>query len=132
MITSKVVESTSSRTLQGFVEGHTEPSAVVFTDEMASYKGMARAHTAVKHSAKEFVKGMAHTNSIESHWATLKRGHDGVYHHMSVKHLDRYVTEFEGRHNRRPMDTIDQMRIMVKSAEGKSLRYVDLIADEEV
>ena len=51
---------------------------------------------------------MAHTNGMESHWAALKRGYDGVYHHMSAKHLPRYVTEFEGRHNRRPLDTADQ------------------------
>ena len=42
---------------------------------------------------------------IESFRAMLKRGQDGVYHHFSKKHLGRYVTEFEGRHNRRPLDT---------------------------
>ena len=66
---------------------------------------------------------------MESHWAALKRGYDGVYHHMSAKHLPRYVTEFEGRHNRRPLDTADQIAVMAKGAEGKSLRYADLIAD---
>ena len=38
---------------------------------------------------------------MESHWAALKRGYAGVYHHMSAKHLPRYVTEFAGRHNSR-------------------------------
>ena len=46
---------------------------------------------------------MAHTNGIESHWAMLKRGYVGVYHQMSAKHLPRYVAEFEGRHNSRPL-----------------------------
>ena len=49
----------------------------------------------------------AHTNGIESFWAALKRGYHGTYHHMSVKHLGRYVGEFEGRHNDRPADTVD-------------------------
>ena len=61
--------------------------------------------------------------------ASLKHGYDGVYHQMSAKHLHRYVTEFEGRHNRRPLDTADQMAAMAKSANGKQLRYTDLTAD---
>ena len=46
---------------------------------------------------------------------------------MSAKHLPRYVTEFEGRHNRRPLDTADQMSRMAKEADGKQLRYQDLV-----
>ena len=58
----------------------------------------------------------------------LKRGYVGTYHHMSVKHLDRYVTEFLGRHNARPLDTEVQMAAMAQSMDGKRLRYEDLIA----
>ena len=128
-ITSKVVGSTDSSTLQDFVEQNTDSDTTVYTDDAAAYKGLSRPHESVKHSVSEYVKGMAHTNGMESHWAALKRGYDGVYHHMSVKHLDRYVAEFEGRHNRRPLDTADQMAILAKGAEGKQLRYVDLIAE---
>lgn len=71
---------------------------------------------------------MAHTQGIESFWATLKRAHKGVYHQFSVKHLDRYVTEFAGRHNVRDEDTIDQMRNVVAGMVGKRLMYRDLIA----
>ena len=127
-IASQVVAHTDAPTLQGFVERNTEPDATVYTDEARAYRGMPRQHEAVKHSVSEYVRGMAHTNGMESHWAALKRGYDGVYHHMSEKHLDRYVTEFEGRHNRRPLDTVDQMSRMAKGAEGKRLRYQDLVA----
>ena len=65
-------------------------------------------HKAVNHSVGEYVRGMAHTNGIESFWAMLKRGYHGTYLHMSAKHLDRYVTEFAGRHNVREANTIDQ------------------------
>ena len=41
----------------------------------------------------EYVNGQASTNGVESFWAALKRGYHGVYHHMSPKHLDRYVTD---------------------------------------
>ncbi len=110
------------------VESRTEPSAQVYTDEAAAYRGLDRSHEAVSHSAREYVHGMAHTNGIESHWAMLKRGFVGVYHQMSVKHLPRYVAEFEGRHNSRPLDTMEQMSVVAHHMEGKRLRYVDLIA----
>ena len=127
-ITSEVVEATDAPTLQGFVERNTEPDAMVYTDDARAYKGIPRPHESVKHSVSEYVRGMAHTNGMESHWASLKRGYDGVYHHMSVQHLHRYVNEFAGRHNRRPLDTADQMATMARGAERKQLRYQDLVA----
>ena len=65
---------------------------------------------------------------MESFWSMLKRGYHGTYHHMSPKHLDRYVSEFAGRHNDRESDTIDQMTNMAQGMVGKRLRYKDLIA----
>ena len=127
-IQAKAVDSTDKATLQGYVLDSTDVQATVYTDEHAAYQGLGRKHETVTHSAKEYVKGMAHTNGIESHWAMLKRGHDGVYHHFSVKHLPRYVNEFSGRHNQRPIDTQAQMSAMAKSGEGKRLRYQDLVA----
>lgn len=58
----------------------------------------------------------------------LKRGYVGVYHRMSPEHLPRYIGEFEGRHNIRGEDTIDQMRAAARGAEGKRLKYRDLTA----
>ena len=71
---------------------------------------------------------MAHTNGIESFWATLKRAHKGVYHHFSVKHLQRYVDEFAGRHGVRELDTIDQMGVVASRMAGKRLSYMELVA----
>ena len=69
----------------------------------------------------------AHTNGIESFWSILKRGYHGIYHKMSPKHLNRYVSEFSGRQNMRNKDTIDQMGCVIEYMEGKRLRYCDLI-----
>ena len=82
----------------------------------------------VNHSAREYVRGMAHTNGIESFWAMLKRGHHGTFHKMSVKHLHRYVNKFAGRHNIRDLDTIDQMALIAKGLIGKHLPYRQLKA----
>ena len=130
-IAAKVVRTTDTATLQGFIVDQTDVQATVYTDEHAGYKGMGRRHEAVKHSAKEYVHGMAHTNGIESHWAMLKRGYVGTYHQMSTKHLGRYVNEFSGRHNQRPMNTSEQMTAIARGMDGKRLRYVDLIGPEE-
>ena len=126
-VSAQVVEHTDARTLQGFVLDKTEVTAMVYTDDAGAYQGLPRVHETVKHSAKEYVNGRAHTNGIESFWAMLKRAHDGVYHHFSTKHLHRYVSEFEGRHNVRPLDTADQMTSMALGAVGRQLPYATLI-----
>ncbi len=97
--------------------------ATVYTDEAKSYAGLPYRHETVKHSAGEYVRQQAHTNGIESFWATLKRAHKGVYHKFSVKHLQRYVTDFAGRHNVRSLDTLDQFAHIVRGMVGKRLTY---------
>ena len=129
-VKAKVVSNTWAETLQGFVTDHTEEGATVYTDDARAYKGMpGRHHESVKHSAGEYVRDMAHTNGLESFWSLLKRGHDGTFHHLSRKHLDRYVSEFSGRHNIRNADTADQMAIIAKDMVGRRLTYADLIAN---
>ncbi|MYA89551.1 MAG: IS1595 family transposase [Boseongicola sp. SB0662_bin_57] len=128
-VVAKVIPDTTARTLQGFVEGHTEPTAQVYTDTGGSCMGLDRAHESVNHSAGEYVREQAHTNGIESFWATMERAHKGVYHKFSKKHLQRYVDEFSGRHNARDADTLVQIRGIVSGMVGKELRYDDLIAN---
>ena len=127
-VQAQVVESTDKVTLQGFVVENTTPATVVYTDEARAYTGLPREHQTVGHSVGEFVREQAHTNGLESFWAMLKRGYIGTYHHISPKHLHRYVDEFSGRHNVRPLDTLDQMAAVVQRAAGKRLTYQELIA----
>ena len=126
-VQAEVVEATDKATLQGFVVENTTPDTVVYTDEAMAYSGLPRTHLAVGHGVGEYVREQAHTNGLESFWSMLKRGYTGTYHHISPKHLHRYVDEFSGRHNVRPLDTIDQMELVVRRAAGKQLRYKDLI-----
>ena len=118
-----VVESTDKPTLQTFVGERVADDATVYTDEHRAYVGLPHNHHAVKHSVSQYVDGQAHTNGMESFWATMKRGYHGVYHHMSPQHLFRYAAEFEGRHNDRPKDTIDQIRNLIAGMDGKRLPY---------
>lgn len=126
---AEVTPSTDKMALQGFVHKHTAPGATVYTDEAQAYKGLPGVkHEAVKHSVGEYVNGQATTNGIESFWALMKRGYYGTYHHWSTKHMERYIDEFEGRFNARSLDTIDQMRLIAMSMNGKRLKYNDLVA----
>ena len=127
-VNAEVVQTADAKTLQGFVQDSTEPGATVYTDGSSVYKGLANMnHEAVQHSIGEYVNGMAHTNGIESFWSMLKRGFYGTYHKMSVKHLQRYVNEFAGRHNVRDLDTIQQMAALAHGMGGKRLTYRQLV-----
>ena len=131
-IRTKVIPNTTRKTLHEFVEETTAPTATVHTDEARAYKGMEREHEAVSHSAGEYVSETgATTNAIESHWAMLKRGIMGTFHHISPKNTDRYATEFAERHNDRDLDTIDQMRNIITGMNGKRLPYEELIGPKE-
>ena len=82
----------------------------------------------VNHSVGEYVRKQAHTNGMESFCSMLKRGCQGTFHHISAKHLQRYVTEFSSRHNIRDADTIEQMQEMVAAMTDKQLMNRDLVA----
>jgi len=108
------VQKTDGDTLQIFVEDNVEQGATVYTDMFRGYAGLSYnyEHETINHTVGQYVRGQAHTNGIESFWATLKRGYKGTYHKMSKKHLSRYITEFAGRHNVRDFDTIVQMEML--------------------
>ncbi len=129
-VRAEVVQRVNGETLQGFVREHTEPGAMVVTDEAAAYKGLARdyRHTAVNHTVNQYVRGQAHTSGMESFWSMLKRAHDGTFHKISPKHLQRYVSEFARKHNHRDSGTLVQMRDTVARLVGRNLFYRDLIA----
>ena len=83
-------------------------------------------HESVNHSIGEYVRGEAHTNTIEGYFSILKRGITGTYHHVSQKHLKRYLAEFDFRYNERmALGVTDEERAdkMLKGIEGKRLTY---------
>ena len=131
-VSAAVVEGTDAHTLQTFIEDRVGDEATVFTDEHGGYVGIMLDHERVNHSAGEYVrrdKPEVHIQGMESFWAMLKRAYKGTFHKISPKHLDRYVTEFSGRHNMRGLDTPKQMAELLAGMVGRRLRYPDLIAD---
>ncbi len=131
-IRAEVIPDTRKPVIQQIVNDMRSEDAMVYTDEHLSYEGLTN-RTSVNHSQKQWAVStslgdLAHTNGIESFWAVLKRAYHGTYHHLSKKHLNRYVTQFAGKHNLRDHDTIDQMAMVVQGMVGKRLRYKDLVA----
>ena len=103
--------------------GARNPNATVYTDEAKAYIGLRSCMKLSGTASESTSAAMAHTNGMESFWSMLQRGYMGVYHQMSAQHLHRYVTEFSGRYNSRPLDTAAQMAKMVRGTVGKRLRY---------
>lgn len=105
--------------------------ATVYTDEWVGYNNIHKfyKHLYVKHGAKEFVKGDAHTNTIEGFWSLLKRGILGIYHFVSKEHLQLYIDEFVFRYNTRNFAN-ERVRFahLLCNVSNKYLPYKELIA----
>jgi transposase len=103
-VVAKTAEHVSAETLLPFVREHVMPESTIFTDEHAGYGEVGQsgyAHRRVHHSAKVYVIGDAHTNTMEGFWSLVKRGIGGVYHNVSAKYLQTYFDEYSFRYNRR-------------------------------
>src|SRR6202035_1968015 len=88
-------------------------------------------HGSVNHSAGEYVRGDIHTNTIEGYFSIMKRAIYGTYHHVSQKHLKRYLAEFDFRYNERSaLGVDDEARAdrLVRGIVGKRLMYRDSLA----
>lgn len=128
-----VLHAMDRNTVQDIIHANVEVGTQLFTDEFGGYSdldGLFFRHDTVTHSAKEFVRGNVHTNSIESVWAVLKRGLHGVYHHASPKHLGRYVDEFTFRLNagRVKVHTWRRLDAFVDAVAGKRITYAEVMA----
>jgi len=114
--------------LGGTIRRHVAREAHLRTDSFPSYKKVGReyaSHETVDHNV-EYVRGNAHTNTAENYFSILKRGIDGVYHHVSEAHLPRYLAEFDFRYNHLARDGwTDSQRTMeaLRGVEGKRLTY---------
>ena len=122
------VDATDKATLHAKIAAHVRPGTTVFTDEHGGYRGMREyRHETVAHSVGEYVCGKAHTNGIESFWSLLKRGIMGSYHHLSTKHLSRYVDEFCHRQNHRDLHALNSMMVTADNMIGRTLTHRQLV-----
>lgn len=123
---SWIVEDVKAKTLKGIIRREVEGTAHIMTDQMKSYIGLSKefaAHDAVNHADREYVRGIVHVNFSESYFSLFKRGIIGAFHHISRKHIQRYLEEFDFRWNRRKVTDSERMLSAIAGTEGKRLFY---------
>lgn len=128
-VRSQHVANVSGKTLRPILMAQIDRKSTLMTDEAGQYRDLGRrfaGHEKVNHGIEEYVRGNAHTNTVEGYFSILKRGITGVYHHVSPKHLKRYLGEFDFRYNERmSLGVTDAERAdkALKGIEGKRLTY---------
>jgi transposase-like protein len=105
---------------------HVDEKAHIITDELRSYRGLDKtfaSHRVINKAQDGYVRGILHTNFAESYHSLLKRGIVGTFHHISQKHLPRYLREFEFRWNTRTFTDGERTEKAVRDVVGKRLTY---------
>jgi len=123
------IKSFDGKTLSDILDKNVSRAAHLRTDEAPTYGQYGHhfaSHETVNHGRDEYVRGTAHTNTIEGYFSIFKRGMKGVYQHCGEQHLQRYLNEFDFRYsNRAALRVTDAMRaeLAIKRIEGKRLTY---------
>ena len=103
-VMTAVVPDVKRKTLHPIIEASIEKGSEIHSDELHSYRtidGKGYTHKTVNHGSKEYVREGVHVNGLEGFWSQLKRSINGTHIHVSAKHLDKYLVEFEYRYNMR-------------------------------
>lgn len=105
-VVAKKAKDTKKGTLKRFINENVKLGTILSTDENPSYKLVAQKynHVVCNHKDKNYVNGVAHTNTLEGFWSLFKRGIVGQYHQISDRYLDKYLNEFCYRYSNRKVD----------------------------
>jgi transposase-like protein len=128
-VRSQHVPEVTAKTLRPILVAQVDRKSFLMSDDAGQYRIMGpefARHESVNHGAGEYVRGDAHTNTIEGYFSILKRGITGVYHHVSQQHLKRYLAEFDFRYNERSalgIEDFERATKALKGVAGKRLTY---------
>jgi transposase-like protein len=128
-VRSHHVQHVTAATLRPILNEQLDAASRLMTDEARVYSPLGKdfaEHHAVNHGIGEYVRGDAHTNTVEGYFSIFKRGMNGVYQHCGEQHLKRYLAEFDFRYNTRSglgVEDADRMLLAIKGIEGKRLTY---------
>jgi transposase len=123
-VIARVTKDVKEKTILPIIAERVLPASTIFSDCYTTYDNLSKMsqgyeHQRINHSAKVYVMGNVHTNTIEGFWSLLKRGISGVYHNVSEKYLQTYCDEYSFRYNRRaagePMFTSLLSQVVAKA-----------------
>jgi len=123
------VDSTTVAQIAPIVRANVARETALMTDEGRQYLEVGAefaSHETVNHSQEEYVRGRAHTNTVEGYYSIFKRGMKGIYQHCKEKHLHRYLAEFDFRYSNRirlGVDDVERTERALKGIVGKRLTY---------
>ena len=123
------VANVTGKTLNPILRTQVRRESILMTDDAGQYRPIGKefaSHETVNHGIEEYVRGNAHSNTVEGFFSILKRGVVGTYHHISEAHLARYLAEFDFRYsNRIALGITDTMRTdeLLRGIAGKRLTY---------
>jgi len=124
------VPNVTANNLYPIIARHTHADSRFMTDDTSVYAAIGRTfkggYETVNHSAKEYVRDDAYTNTAEGYFSILKRGIYGIYQHVSEAHLHRYLSEFDFRYSNRirlGIDDVARTDLAIQGAKGKRLTY---------
>ena len=130
-VRSQHVPEVSAKTLRPILNAQLHGATAHMTDDAGQWRIIGRdfkRHEVVNHGIGEYVRGDAHTNTIEGFFSILKRGITGTYHHVSQQNLKRCLAEFDFRYNEREaLGVNDEARAdcVIRGIVGKRLMYKD-------
>jgi transposase-like protein len=123
------VANVTGKTLRPIIVKNVSRKSTLMTDDAGQYRPIGTEfarHETVNHGIEEYVRGDAHSNTVEGYFSILKRGVIGTYHHISEAHLRRYLAEFDFRYNTRSalgVDDRERAEEAVRGSTGKRLTY---------
>lgn len=125
-VRSHAVANVGNEHLHRILDDGIDPTATLVTDECRAYTIPGRnfaGHETIRHSSNEYVRGDAHTNTVEGYFAKLKRSLTGTYIHVSREHLHRYLAELDYRHITRKVSDRARIEQMFGQVAGKRWFY---------
>ena len=122
------IANVTAKTLGPILDEHIRFATHVMTDDASVHRNLGHrfaGHSKSDHTAKKYVSedGFTHTNTVEGHFALLKRGITGTFHNISEAHLHMYLSEFDFRANTRDLTDAERAGLLLAGAKGKRLLY---------
>ncbi len=123
-VRSQAMEKISGNKVKQAIRENVDLQAHLMTDQAPFYKGIGKeyaSHDRIRHNIGQYVSGDVSTNTVEGYFSLVKRGIEGIYHHVGRQHLQKYLDEFNFRYNTRKTSDYSRSIEAIRGAEGKRL-----------